>query len=190
MSFTFRFTKKELLKLFLVCAALPHFWTIFLIISEADLINKRDWWYFGGYSGYLLTGALVDSILLFVFVVGLSFLFPKSWKESMPYIVAGTIALIVGLWAVGNQLFFFLNEQSFDWFNWVMLRVHYRQLQVYPVLIGLIALSAAAPIYALSQNKKLQDGVKSFMENVQLLSYLYLALDFFFITIAVIRNIY
>ncbi|HKJ27130.1 MAG TPA: hypothetical protein VJ965_05805 [Anaerolineales bacterium] len=58
MSIRFRFSKNDLLKLFLICAAPVHFWALFVIISNVDLIGKRDLWYFGGYSGYLLGMAL------------------------------------------------------------------------------------------------------------------------------------
>lgn len=190
MSVRFGYTKNQAWKLFLVCAAPAHLWTIFSIINEAELISKRNWWYYGGYSGYLLSITLIDSILLFLFVVLISFLFPKKWEDPTPFAVAAAISLVISLWAVANQLFFFLDAVSPDWFSWIMLRVHYRQHQVYPLLVALVALSAAAPIYAVSQNTKIRNSLLPLLDNLSLLSYLYLFVDVCCIVIMLVRNIY
>lgn len=190
MSLKFRFTRNEVLKLFMICAFPAHFWTIVVIILNADLIDKRNFWYYTGYSGYLLGMALLESILLFIFIIGLSFLFPKNWTGNTPLNIAGAIALIIGFWGISNQLFFYIDFKSPEWFSWIMLRVHYRQKQLYPFLVAAIAASAAVPLYALSQSKKTRDALLPILENIGLLSYLYLAVDIISFVVVLLRNAY
>lgn len=190
MSFKFRFSKGELLKLFLVCAALVHFWTIFLIITDAELIDKRDLWYFAGYGGYLLGLALLESFLLFVFVIGLSFLFPKNWEGTTPLAAAAAIALAISFWGIANQLYFYLIEHSPGWFLWLMPRVYYHQNLAYNALVAVVTLSAALPLYLLSQSVKIRDAVLPVLENLSLLSYMYLGLDLFGLVVVLLRNGY
>ena len=190
MAAAFRFTKKELLKLFLVCAAPLHIWTIFVILSDVSLIEKRNLWYFAGYSGYLLGMALLESGLLFLFVLALSFLFPKSWQPGTPLAIASAFALVIALWAIGNQVYFSLEQGTYPWYEWIMLRVHYRQKLGYYALIVLVTLSAAVPAAVLWQSKDIRTVWLGFLDNLSLLSYLYLALDLFGFAAIALRNIF
>lgn len=190
MSFKFRFSKGELLKLFLVCAAPVHFWTIFLIITDSELIKKRDFWYFAGYGGYLLGLALLESLLLFVFVLGLSYLFPKKWTGNTPLAAAAAIALVISFWGIANQLYFYLLEYSPGWFLWLMPRVYYHQRLAYNALVAVVTLSIALPVYFLSQSEKTRDAVLPVLENLSLLSYMYLGLDLLGLVVVLLRNLY
>lgn len=190
MAFKLRFSKPELLKLFLVCAFPVHFWTLLSIIFEGELIGKRNLWYFAGFSGYLLLLALLESVLFFLFVVILSFLFPKSWKGQTPLAVASAIGLVLGFWAIGNQAFQYLHVEQPAWFEWVMLRVHYRQRLLYPLFIALIAASAAVPVYVLSAYENIRRAIFPVIENISLLSYLYLGLDLLGLVVVLVRNSY
>jgi hypothetical protein len=190
MSFKFRFSKNELLKLFLVCALPIHFWTIFIIISDGALIDKRNLWYFAGFSGYLLVFALLESFLFFFFIVGLSFLFPKEWDGKIPLAVSAAIALVIGFWAVANQAFFFLNDKSLSWFSWILLRVQHRQSLIYPIFVAIIAISAAVPVYALSNGKKTREVTLPVIENISMLSYLYLGFDLLGLIVIIVRSSY
>ena len=190
MAFKLRFSKPELLKIFLVCAFPVHFWTLLSIIFEGELIGKRNLWYFAGFSGYLLLLALFESVLFFLFVLALSYLFPKRWKGQTPLVVASALALMLGFWAVGNQAFQALIVEPPPWFEWVMLRVYSRQRLLYPLFIAFIAASVAVPVYVLSEYENVRKAIFPVIENISLLSYLYLGLDLFGLVVVLVRNIY
>jgi len=190
MAFKLHFSKPELLKLFLVCAFPIHFWTLLSIIFEGELIGKRNSWYFAGFSGYLLLLALLESVLFFLFIVILSFLFPKKWQGQTPLAVASAVALVLGFWAVGNQAFQYLIVEQPTWFEWVLLRVHYRQRLLYPVFIAFIAASVAVPVYGLAEHENIRKMILPVIENISLLSYLYLGLDLLGLVVVLVRNSY
>jgi hypothetical protein len=187
----FYFSKKELRLLFLVCVFPIHLWAFIIIFRDLEyIIFKRDLWYAAGYSGYILAFALAESCLYFIFMFLLGHLYPRKLKENgKAFTITCALALILSLWAIGNQVFYMLIESPPAFFSWVMLRIPYHQTLVFSFLMLLIITSFLVPIVVILKSSKGHSGANILIERISLLSIFYLILDVLGITAAVLRNI-
>ncbi len=190
MSLRFRFTRPQVWQLFLVCASPTHFWTFITFFFEVDLIEKRNLAYYAGFGGYLLMLALLEGLVFLGFILLLSYLFPKKWEGNLPIIMASVLVLVIGLWGICNQLYFLFSDISPAWFEWIMLRVHYRQHQLYPILLVAVIASAALPVWLIPKYKQVQDILYAMIEKLTLLASFYLVIDALLIVMALLRNFY
>ena len=190
MSIRPRISKQDILKLALVCAFPVHFWAILMVFKEAEtMLTKRSLLFGLGFSGYVLGLALVESALFFGFIYLLTILFPKRWEGKTALATAGVLALLVAAWAISNQAYFLLSEQQAGWFEWIMLRVHYRQHQVFPLLIFLVIGSFALPVIFIPRSEKFRKLILGLIDNIILLAPFYLLFDLVGITFTILRNI-
>ena len=190
MRLKFRLTKPESIKLLLICALPVHFWAILMVFQEAEtLLTERDLVFALGFAGYILVVALLESVLLFGFVSVLTFLFPKSWQGKTPFLVAVSLGLVTALWAVGDEVFFLLTEISPPWFEWLRLRMHYRQRMLYPILWLVVILSAALPVVMIPRFGRVRAILDALAEKLILLAPLYLLFDLVGIGFMIARNL-
>ena len=190
MRLKFRLTKPESTKLLLICALPIHFWAILMVFNEAEtLLTERDLVFALGFSGYILGVALLESVLLFGFVSVLTFLFPKSWQGKTPFLVALSLGLVTALWAVGNETFFLLTETSPPWFEWLRLRMHFRQRMLYPILWLAVILSAVLPVVTIPKFERVRAALDDLAEKLVLLAPLYLLFDLIGIGFMIARNL-
>lgn len=185
-----KFSRAETLNLLLVCAFPVHLWAIILLLYDASwYLEHRNLSFFLGVSGYGLGLAIVESLLFFVFIYLLTFLFPKSWKDHTPVAVASTLALTIGFWAILSQAVMLIAYNSPEWFEWVMLRVYYRQHQLAPIYWIILLVSAGLPVVLLPRWEKAQKFVSALIEKVSLLTMIYLLFDLIGIGAAIFRVI-
>ncbi len=190
MSIRPRFSKSDTLKLALVCAFPVHFWAILMVFKDAEtMLTKRSLLFGLGFSGYLLGLALVESLLFFGFIYLLSLFFPARWGEKTALAVAGGLALLIAFWAISNQLFFLLSEEPAGWFQWVMLRVRYRQNQLFPILVLAVIASLALPLLLIPRSEKFRGVLLALIDKIILLAPLYLLFDLIGITFTILRNL-
>lgn len=190
MRLKFRLTKPESIKLLLICALPIHFWAILMVFNEAEtLLTERDLVFALGFSGYILGVAILESVLLFGFVSVLTFLFPKSWQGKTPFLVALSLGLVTALWAVGNETFFLLTEASPPWFEWLRLRMHFRQRMLYPILWLAVILSAVLPVVTIPKFERVRAALDDLVEKLVLLAPLYLLFDLIGIGFMIARNL-
>lgn len=190
MRLKFRLTKPESIKLLLICALPIHFWAILMVFNEAEtLLTERDLVFALGFSGYILGVAILESVLLFGFVSVLTFLFPKSWQGKTPFLVALSLGLVTALWAVGNETFFLLTETSPPWFEWLRLRMHFRQRMLYPILWLAVILSAVLPVVTIPKFERVRAALDDLVEKLVLLAPLYLLFDLVGIGFMISRNL-
>ena len=190
MRLKFRLTKPESIKLLLICALPIHFWAILMVFNEAEtLLTERDLVFALGFSGYILGVAILESVLLFGFVSVLTFLFPKSWQGKTPFLVALSLGLVTALWAVGNETFFLLTETSPPWFEWLRLRMHFRQRMLYPILWLAVILSAVLPVVTIPKFERVRAALDDLVEKLVLLAPLYLLFDLVGIGFMIARNL-
>ncbi|MBN2044103.1 MAG: hypothetical protein JW757_03705 [Anaerolineales bacterium] len=185
-----KLTNAETLKLLLVCALPVHFWAIISLIYDLSwYLRKRNLLYFLGVSGYSLGFAILESLVFFGFIYLLTFLFPKTWKKSSHMAVASTLALVIAFWAIVNQAYLLLTEISPAWFEWIMLRVYYRQHQLYPIFWILLLASAIFPIVLLPRWERGQNAAIALTEKLTVLVPIYLLFDLIGIGAAIYRVI-
>lgn len=183
-----KLTRAEALNLLLVCAFPVHLWAIIVLIYDLSwYLEKRSLSFFLGVSGYGLAFAILESVLFFGFIYLLTFLFPRSWKGSAPMAVAGAVALVIAFWAIVNQVFLLTSEISPEWFEWIMLRVFYRQRQLYPIFWVILLISAIFPVALLPRWERGQKGMLAFIEKITILVPIYLLFDLIGIAAAITR---
>jgi len=190
MKLNLRLTKAETINLLLVCAFPVHIWAIIVLIYDLSwYLRKRSLGYFLGVSGYGLGLAILESLLFFGFIYLLTFLFPKRWKNNTPMAVASTLALVISFWAILNQVFLLISAIGPDWFEWIILRVNYRQHQLYPIFWLFLLASAILPIVLLPRWDKGQKGIIAFADKITILVPIYLLFDLIGIGAAITRVI-
>ena len=185
-----KFTKAETLNLLLVCAFPVHLWAIIILIYDLSwYLQKRSMGFFLGVSGYTLGFAILESLIFFVFIYLLAFLFPRSWQGNTPIAVASTAALVIAFWAVMSKTFLFTSGTSPAWFEWIILRVYYRQHQLAPIFWIVLLSSAAFPFLVLPRWEKGQKAMIAFTEKITILVPIYLLFDLIGIGAAITRVI-
>jgi hypothetical protein len=185
-----KFTRAETLNLLLVCAFPVHFWAIIVLLYDLPwYLEKRNFLYFLGVSGYGLGFAILESFIFFAFIYLLSFLFPKNWKNNTPITVASLLALVIGFWAILNQATLLAAHIGPAWFDWVILRAYYRQHQLYPVLWIFLLVSAGIPVLLLPRWEKGEKLVIVFTEKLMILVPIYIFFDLVGIGAAIYRVI-
>ena len=190
MDIRFKLTKSESLKLLLVCALPVHFWAILMVFKEAEtMLYKRDLIYGLGFSGYLLGLAILESLLFFAFIYLLILLFPKRWQGKTIYLTAIGIALVIAFWALANRLYFFFLEPSPAWFEWIRIRVYYRQALIHPLIWILVILSAGMPVLLIPRLRRVQNFVDTLAEKLIVLAPLYLFFDILGLVFTIARNL-
>ena len=185
-----------LFKLFLLIAFPIHVWSIYQTFNNAAWVASRTrWWDALGYGAYAQMYALIESILLFLVVVPIFFMLKKNrTPEKALAVITFTYLVIVALWVfraimintTGYEFFLdrFINDLA-DEGKW---RKRYRYGAV---LLASGVLGALVVLGAVLSNRGKNSGklVLSLAERIEMLMYLFLALDTAGIILVVIRNI-
>lgn len=184
------FNKGDIFKLFLVCAFPIHIWSIFMFLRDFDWISERtNSWDAVGVGGYALLLALIESFIIFVFFLLLSFLIHRTWKPNTRLATMTILMFVVSFWAIFTQVFFLLGgilPESI--FRFLVDSGHpYRYL--YGPIWAAVTISITVPVYFLLRSEKLVNGVLAVVERIVLLSGLYLFFDFIGIVIVIVRNV-
>ena len=185
-----KFSRAELINLLLICALPVHLWAIITLLHDFSwYLEERTFNYFLAVAGYSLGFAILESLIFFVFIYLLTFLFPRSWKGDARLAVAGTLALVIAFWAILNQAVLLFAYDAPPWFEWVMLRVYFRQHQLSPVFWIILLASAGFPVVFLPRWEKGQKGVVAVLEKLSILVPIYLVFDLVGIIAAIYRVI-
>jgi hypothetical protein len=182
--------KGDIFKLFLVCAFPIHVWSIFMFLRDFDWISERtNAWDAVGVGSYALLLALIESLIIFLIIFGLSFLVHKTWDIETRLAIMTVLVFFASMWAALTQAFFLLGgvlPESV--FNFLVESGHpFRYL--YGTIGGLVIITIGGPVILLLQSEKLVKGTIALIERIILLSGLYLFLDLVGIVIVIIRNV-
>ena len=102
---TYKFTKNEIFKLFLVSAFPLHLWTLLMLMRDVSWVAERSTtWDAVGFSGYALLYTLVESIVLFGFTMLLSLLTPRNWSKNLRFTVLSILAFALAGWSIMEQM--------------------------------------------------------------------------------------
>jgi hypothetical protein len=185
-----KFNRGDLLKLFLIVALPLHVWTIFMAlrdvgwVAEGRTINGAV-----GFSAYVLTYTLVESLILFCGILLVGLLISKKWSKDQRLVSLGLVAMVLATWSIIEQIILVLLLDKmiaalagFTWLGsspWIG----------YTILAAIITLSFALPVYLVLRSEKFSKAAMSIFDRLILLSGFYLFFDVVAIIILIVRNL-
>ena len=184
------FSRENTLTLFLVTAFPINFWAIIdWFRNIGSIAEENGLWYAIGVGAYMLSFALMESVVIFLAILFLSMLVPKKWgqEKSLAQVSALYLALAIGLLLEQSRA---LVEFPREGFIWRSVNLINNILTSSPALAGLIAAAlAVASILAIHRSDRVRRAVILSIEKIALLSAIYLVLDLAAIVVVIIRNL-
>lgn len=183
------YTPSTLWRLFLICALLPHFWTLMMLLRDFSWLSERsNTWDAFSVGAYALLYALVDSLLLFALLLVISLLIHPAWGDKKALLLSAT-ALVTSVWGLLGQLYFTLGSQiPAGIITWLANTAHPLRLLYLTIFIAVTATLSVA-LFPLLYSKKAGNLFKSIRHPLTTLSFAYLCLDLVALVVVVIRNL-
>jgi len=176
---TSRFTKiskRAYALAFSTCAVLVNSWALFnLAVTIPSWILQLTVWEILGGISYVLTFALIESLVIFTIILLINFLLPKKYFSDKFFLNSTLLALILLVVAILLQNYF---EEIITWNPGVILRV-----SLFAVLIIVI-------IFVLvNRVKKLNARVYAFVDRALVLGTIYIFIDILGLINVITRNL-
>jgi hypothetical protein len=169
-------TRDEALRLLAVSVIPIQLWTIIQMLREMPVLLLRlGAWDLIGVMAYIEAVALLESLLLWLFVSGLASLLPAGLFGTNRIVQGTMIILAVSLWAVAGQSY---RTSVFGWTAGQLL-----------LWLPFFLLSFGLPLYLLRSHAPAQAFIQKLVDRLLPLSALYLVLAAAGLVIVVIRNI-
>jgi hypothetical protein len=171
-----RFPQGDLSLSFGGIALVVHVWAILniLIILPAWMLRASIWELAGAIS-YPLVAALLESSILWIGMVALSYILPKKWLADKFAVLSSSMVWFLCFWAI------------------VLLGgfVRVLELSLTQILIGLflVILSFGDLYYLVRRYERLEHRIKRLIRSVAILAYFYVFIDLLGVVVIVIRNL-
>jgi len=186
-------TRSNLVQLFLLVAFPIHIWSIVLFFRDFEWIADRSsYWDAIGVGAYALAVALLESTLLFLFLVLLSLVLPKKWNEEKRLLMLVSLFYAFCWWVMVKKTHFILNETTPGYLSAFFLSTAhpYRFFMLAAgVFLFIVILSFFGPVYLIIKNDKFCRLTETINEKLVVLSGIYIFLDVIGIVIVVLRNL-
>jgi hypothetical protein len=187
---TRRYSRQGLWSLFLVCAFPLHLWTLILVFRDMSwVIERTNVWDAIGVASYGMVFALVESVLVFLVVVLVGFLTPKSWNQDRRITFLSLLILITAVWGITGQLLFlwnvFLPAGAIQF-----LRGSDHPLRIiYAACLVVVVPTVFLPVYSFIRSNRAIPFMQNLMQRLSVLTMFYLFFDVVGLIIVVIRNL-
>ncbi|MEN8241629.1 MAG: hypothetical protein ABFS17_06890 [Chloroflexota bacterium] len=185
-----KFNRGELIKLFLIVAFPLHVWTILMTLRDVGWVAEgRTLSGAVGFSAYVLSYTLVESLVLFGGILLLGLLISKNWSTDQRLVSLGLVATVLASWSIIEQIILvLLHEQMTRAFSSFALLGASPWLGM--ALLGLlVTFSFALPVFLALRSEKFSSAMLSIFDRLSLLSGMYLFFDFAAIIILIVRNV-
>lgn len=167
--------RDETLKLLAVSVIPIQLWTVIQLLREMPVLLLRlSAWDLVGVMAYIEAMALLESLLLWLFAVGLATLLPAGLFGTNRITQGTVIILATSLWAVAGQYF---RTSVFSWTAGQFL-----------LWLPFFLLSIGLPLYLLRNHLPAQAIIQKAVDRLLPLSALYLVLAGAGLVIVIIRN--
>jgi hypothetical protein len=185
----FIFSKSMGWKFFLVVVFPICFWAMILWFQEFEAtVVALDTWAAVGEGAYFLVFALFESSVIFLLISLIMLLLPKKWDQEKVFSIVSSIYLIIAGWFMLTQIRYLevMPEE-----NWLITRLRMASLQTNTgkVLVLIFLASIILPPIFMIRLQKLRKAVTSFLDRINIMSYLYLFLVAVGFMIILLRNI-
>jgi hypothetical protein len=171
-----RLTPTDLSLSFGAIAFPVHVWTIIniLVIFPAWLL-RLSLWELAGAISYPLVEALLESGLIWLVLVGASFVLPRKWLADKFVVLASALVWLLAAWAILAQ------------FNLVRL-LQWGPLQWVPGLI-VVVLSFGLVIWLIHRFARVESTIKTIVQRLAVLTYIYIIFDVLGLLVIILRNL-
>jgi hypothetical protein len=185
-----RYTRQSLWSLFLVCAFSLHIWTLILGLRDMPWVTDRtNVWDAVGVISYGLLFALIESAVLFLAAVLLGFLVPRRWEPDRRAALLGSLALVLSLWSMLEQLFFLTQARVPDGILAFLVQSAHPLRSMYAILLVPVVITVLPPAWAALRPGRGLRFMQAALDRLGLLAMLYLVLDAAALVIVLIRNL-
>lgn len=169
--------KRDLFRLFSVCAFPIHVWAIVLMLQQVS--PTLEWtgpWTVVGLASYTLGFALFESAILTAVVILFAYLLPRTWQAAERLVQISLLFLVFSLWVIVRRLLMIFEISLVAW-----------------QLVGLILLilvSLFLPVVFLHRSGRFQSLLLAFIDKLVVLAALYVALDVAGVFVIIFRNLW
>ena len=171
----FRLSKNGMKRLFLICAAFIHFWAVLRFLDQLDWLQDLGLWQMAGFFSYMLLLALLEAVLVWVLLMGISILLPKSWTEDQMVLFLGNFAWVSWLVLIFAQ-YLLPNELSAG---------------VVAGVVAVIGVLVMAVVQWLTFKRDVIGAVQlDLFKRVEVLAVIFLGLDSVSLVVVILRNIF
>ena len=172
-----RFASREyLISAFAVCVFVIHVWAIYNLLREVPAwVLRLSFTELIGVIAYTQVFALLESILIFLLLIGLGALLPAGWYRNRFGSLSAAIVLVTSAWFIAAQY----NDN-------LLSGSGLKGLAIWAATY-LIALGIA--FGGVHYFKKVDAVLNGFAQRVLVLSVLYLVVDIFSIFVVIFRNV-
>jgi hypothetical protein len=185
-------------QLFLIITAPINFWAVLITLRDMDsVIKSTNLWEGIGASSYALMFALVESISILIIFSLLGLLLPREWSEKQKVLILGILSVVITVWGILKQINFELYSPQFKYqakgalvvlLNQTARPVVYGGVALI-ALFGIILLSVILPVIFITYSEKSREKLDKVVQQVSVLSRLYVGLDILGLIIILIRNL-
>jgi len=170
--------KSEYLQLFLVCAFPIHVWAYINLFNDMPaMVLEMGVWRILGVTAYVLVFALLESLLVFGLILLVSFILPER-LFGVKFVHVGAIFILT------CSIFFLLLHL---YSQWDIKSLSFQYWIALWALIGLFIFIFS--VYWLARNQQVQKRFQSGIENLAVLSLVYISLDLVGMLVIIIRNL-
>jgi hypothetical protein len=171
-----RLSSRDLFLSFGAIAFPVHFWAIIFILDIFPAwLLRFSIWDLSGAIGYALVDALLESFLLWMGLVVISYILPRKWFANKFVALSSALVWSLTAWAVLIQFFY----QSF---------LHWGLIQVLPGLL-LVAFSFCLVYWLVQRYEGLGSWIKRLAQGLAILAYFYVIFDLLGLVLVILRNL-
>ena len=171
-----RLTSADLSLSFGAIAFPVHVWAIIniLVIFPAWLL-RLSLWELAGAISYPLVEALLESGLVWLVLVGISFVLPRKWLADKFVVLASALVWLLAAWAILAQ---FILVRLLQW----------GPLQWIPGLI-VVVISFGLVIWLIHRFARVESTIKTIVQRLAVLTYIYIFFDVLGLLVIILRNL-
>jgi hypothetical protein len=176
--------------LFLICAFPLHVWALLLIFGDLSWISERtNSWDAIGVASYGLIFTFFESVIYFLAMALLGFLVSRKWDESRRIALLSSLSLVLSLWAVMGQVFFYTGYSIPRPLILFIARSGHPVRLLYGVLTILVLITFITPTALVLKNDGFKQMIDAMIERLSVLVWFYLFLDFLGLLVVLFRNL-
>ena len=182
--------RQQAWKFFLLCTIPVHLWTILILFRDVEwILRDFNFGIYLGHVGFALIAAFLESLVAVAGLLLIGLTISRKWSPAQVTALHFVVLLVLSLWAAANQVFFILLEAPPAWFEWILLRLPFRQTLAYNLLVFLVVSSTVVPVFLVLRWERVAAALTRTVDRLTVLAYFYLGLDVIGLIIVVIRLI-
>lgn len=173
-----------------------HIWSIAQVLNNFEWIaNRTNLNDAFGYFAYALTFALFDSVIISIIAILVYLPLKYSRGQNKAFGMFTSVYFISTAWVIFYRIIITQTKDAEFVWNFIQeigntysLRLRY-EIGLLFMFAAIISLTLILPVFLINKSHKAERFIKSFIERVEILAYIFLFWDLIGITIVIFRNI-